>query len=135
MSSHSNALPNLISFPEDRQLIGLSNWAVFRDHLRSVARATGLTGYLLGTIAAPSPVVLTSTDPTTIPPPVPASTLINARTPSLEEWELRDGRLAGIIYQNVKDPRSIALTELMTAHEMWIRLTNEFETSSAAAQA
>ncbi|KAJ3779972.1 hypothetical protein GGU10DRAFT_381425 [Lentinula aff. detonsa] len=53
MSSNANALPNLMSFPEDRQLVGLSNWAVFRDHLKSVARATGLTGYLDGTIVSP----------------------------------------------------------------------------------
>ncbi|KAJ3791444.1 hypothetical protein GGU11DRAFT_751787 [Lentinula aff. detonsa] len=72
---------------------------------------------------------------TTVPALVPAPTLINVRTPSLEEWELRDGHLAGIIYQNVKDPHSIALTELMTSYEMWTRLTDKFETSSVAAQA
>ncbi|KAJ3781295.1 hypothetical protein GGU10DRAFT_379671 [Lentinula aff. detonsa] len=137
-SLRSNLFPTTVhDHNKDRQLVGLSNWAVFRDHLHSVARATGLTGYLLGTIVAPSPIVLTSPSPggTTVPPLVAAPTLINARTPSLEEWELRDGRLAGIIYQNVKDPRSITLTELMTTHEMWTQLTNEFDTSSAAAQA
>ncbi|KAJ3739261.1 hypothetical protein DFH05DRAFT_1530542 [Lentinula detonsa] len=110
MSSNANSLPNLISFPDDRKLIGLNNWAVFCDHLRSVARATGLTGYLLGTILAPSSDTSTS--------PAPPSTPINARNPSLEEWELRDGRLAGIIYQNIKDPRSIGITEMMTANGM-----------------
>ncbi|KAJ3764905.1 hypothetical protein FB446DRAFT_709900, partial [Lentinula raphanica] len=67
-------------------------------------------------------------------PSAPAPTPINSRTPSVEEWELRDGRLAGIIYQNIKDPRSIGVTEIMSAYEMWTRLTSEYDTSSAAAQ-
>ncbi|KAJ3964360.1 hypothetical protein EV361DRAFT_956023 [Lentinula raphanica] len=135
-----------------RQLIGLSNWAIFCDHLRSIAHATGLTGYLNGTIVAPSPQDTvssiasssqkTSTDDASTTPSAPTSTPsappptpINSRTPSVEEWELRDGCLAGIIYQNIKDPRSIGVTEIMSAHEMWTRLTSEYDTSSAAAQA
>ncbi|KAJ3990699.1 hypothetical protein F5050DRAFT_1813619 [Lentinula boryana] len=129
MSSNVNSLPNLISFPDDRKLVSLNNWAVFRDHLRSVARATGLTGYLLGSILPPPPPLDTSTSPASSPTP------INTRNPSIEEWELRDGHLAGIVYQNIKDPRSIGITEMMTANEMWTQLTSEFDTSSAAAQA
>ncbi|KAJ3998130.1 hypothetical protein F5050DRAFT_1710733, partial [Lentinula boryana] len=121
----------------DRQLIGISNWAIFRDHLRSVARATGLTGYLDGSISTPASTVITSmsSDRTTGVSAPPVSTVINSRTPSIEEWELRDGRLAGIIFQNIQDPRSLGVTEFMTAHNMWTRLTSKFDTSSAAAQA
>ncbi|KAF5370491.1 hypothetical protein D9757_013116 [Collybiopsis confluens] len=123
------SLPNLIAFTEDRQLSGISNWAVFRDHLKSTARSTGLFGYLDGSIqpASSNPTGATST-PT-------AQTPINSRTPSVEEWELRDGRLAGIIYQNIKDPRSIGVTEDMTSNAMWLKLISEYETKSAAAQA
>ncbi|KAJ3831720.1 hypothetical protein F5878DRAFT_520597, partial [Lentinula raphanica] len=99
-----------------------SNWAVFRDHLKSVARATGLTGYLDGSITAPKPSQSTSSD---LPSVATSSTPINSRNPSTEEWELRDGRLAGIIYQNIRDPRSIGVTEVMTSNEMWNRLTAE----------
>ncbi|KAJ3794086.1 hypothetical protein GGU11DRAFT_759433 [Lentinula aff. detonsa] len=146
MSSNANALPNLMSFPEDRQLVGLSNWAVFRDHLKSVARATGLTGYLDGTTVSPissnAPLnpasSMSSTESTTTPVPATLTsstfTPINSRTPSAEEWELRDGRLAGIIYQNIKDPRSVGVNDFMSAHGMWTRLTSEYDTSSAAAQ-
>ncbi|KAJ3991486.1 hypothetical protein F5050DRAFT_1812481 [Lentinula boryana] len=84
-----------------------------------------------------SKIRITSTSPdgiTSVSAP-PTSTAINSRTPSIEEWELRDSRLAGIIFQNIKDPRSIGVTEFMTSHEMWTRLTSEFDTSSAAAQA
>ncbi|KAJ3765789.1 hypothetical protein FB446DRAFT_829149 [Lentinula raphanica] len=129
MSAIANSLPGLIAFPEDRQLIGLSNWAIFCDHMKSVARATGLTGYLDGTIPAPSPPASTPTSTIT-----PAATSINSRSPSVDEWKLRDGRLAGIIYQNVRDPRSVGITEDMSAHTMWERLTSEYSNSSAAAQ-
>ncbi|KAJ3792131.1 hypothetical protein GGU11DRAFT_761021 [Lentinula aff. detonsa] len=128
MSTNTTSLPGLLSFPEDRQLAGISNWAIFRDHLKSVARATGLTGYLDGTITSPSP-----TD-SSLPIKTPAATSINSRSPSMDEWELRDGRLAGIIYQNIRDPRSVGITEDMSAHKMWRCLTEEYSNSSAAAQ-
>ncbi|KAF5389240.1 hypothetical protein D9757_003484 [Collybiopsis confluens] len=127
MSSNPSALPNLITFPEDKQLIGLSNWAVFRDHVKSVARSAGLNGYLDGTITAPIPVA-------TAPNVAPVVTPVNSRTPTPEEWELRDARLAGIVFQNIKDPRSIGVTQDMTSNAMWIELTGEYENSSAAAQ-
>ncbi|KAF5390760.1 hypothetical protein D9757_004410 [Collybiopsis confluens] len=127
MSSNPNSLPNLITFPEDKQLVGLNNWAVFRDHVKSVARSAGLNGYLDGTISAPIPVA-------TAPNVAPVVTPVNSRTPTPEEWELRDARLAGIVFQNIKDPRSIGVTQDMTLNVMWIALTDEYENSSAAAQ-
>ncbi|KAJ3791588.1 hypothetical protein GGU11DRAFT_751467 [Lentinula aff. detonsa] len=96
--------------------------------MKSVARATGLTGYLDGTIVQPSP--LTSTESMK----AATASSVNSCNPSADEWELCDGRLAGIIYQNVRDPRSIGITEEMSAHKMWERLTKEYDTSSAAAQ-
>ncbi|KAJ3792982.1 hypothetical protein GGU11DRAFT_760306 [Lentinula aff. detonsa] len=128
MSSTANSLPGLISFPEDRQLIGLSNWAIFCDHMKSVARATGLTGYLDGTIVQPSP--LASTDCTK----VATASSVDSHNPSADEWELHDGQLAGIIYQNIHDPRSVGITEEMSAHKMWECLPEECDNSSAAAQ-
>ncbi|KAF5387206.1 hypothetical protein D9757_006882 [Collybiopsis confluens] len=127
MSSNPNSLPNLITFPEDKQLVGLNNWAVFRDHVKSVARSAGLNGYLDGTISAPIPVA-------TAPNVAPVVTPVNSRTPTPEEWELRDACLAGIVFQNIKDPRSIGVTQDMTSNVMWIALTDEYENSSAAAQ-
>ncbi|KAJ3764586.1 hypothetical protein FB446DRAFT_710213 [Lentinula raphanica] len=96
MLSNNTSLPNLMSFPEDRQWIGLSNWAIFCDYLKSVARATGLTAHHLPLLKAP-------------------------------QWELCNGHLAGIIYQNIKDPRSIGVTEK--------KLSGECDNSSAATQA
>ncbi|KAF5367205.1 hypothetical protein D9757_012230 [Collybiopsis confluens] len=123
--------------PLDHQLLGITNWATFRDHLKSTARSTGLLGYLDGSIQPVPPIpVAGPVVPGGIPPIVPAvPTPINSRTPSTEEWELRDGRLAGIIYQNIKDPRAIGVTEDMSSNAMWVKLTGEYKTTSAAAQA
>lgn len=130
-SSNPNSLPKLLIFPEDCQLAGLSNWAVFRDHLKSVARSTGLGGYLDGSISPPPIPALPALGTAIV---IPASTQINSRNPSPEEWELRDNRLAGIVYQNIKDPRSIGVTQDMTSNNMWRKLVAEYETTSAAAQ-
>ncbi|KAF5353776.1 hypothetical protein D9757_013865 [Collybiopsis confluens] len=127
MLSNPSALPNLITFPEAKQLVGLSNWAVFWDHVKSIARSAGLNGYLDGTITAPISVA-------TAPNVVPVVTPVNSRNPTPEEWELRDARLAGIVFQNIKDPRSIGVTQDMTSNVMWIALTGEYENSSTAAQ-
>ncbi|KAF5392002.1 hypothetical protein D9757_003369 [Collybiopsis confluens] len=125
--SNPNSLPILIMFPEDKQLVGLNNWAVFRDHVKSVARSAGLNGYLDGTISAPIPV---ATAPNVAPVVMP----VNSRTPTPEEWELCDARLAGIVFQNIKDPCSIGVTQDMTLNVMWIALTDKYENNSAVAQ-
>ncbi|KIK56600.1 hypothetical protein GYMLUDRAFT_247642 [Collybiopsis luxurians FD-317 M1] len=127
-TSAAHSLPNLLIFPEDCQLVGLSNWALFQDHLKSVTHATGLSGYINGTIATPTP------PPTNLQGPAPAPTLVNSCSPSLEEWELRDACIVGIIYQNIKDPHFLDVTQDMTVQAMWIQLTAKFETMSAAAQ-
>ncbi|KIK55079.1 hypothetical protein GYMLUDRAFT_248885 [Collybiopsis luxurians FD-317 M1] len=108
--SNSNALQNLIIFPEDCQLVGLSNWAVFCDRMKSVACSTGLGGYLDRTITAPP----TLTAPT-------AGTAL----PQL---------LLLLSIPNIKDPLSIGVTQDMPSNAMWTTLTGEYKTTSAAAQ-
>ncbi|KIK60578.1 hypothetical protein GYMLUDRAFT_244152 [Collybiopsis luxurians FD-317 M1] len=106
MSSNSNTLPNLLVFPEDRQLVGLSNWAVYRDHLKSVARSTGLGGYLDGTITAPTPPAAPAPN---VAPVGPVVTPINSRSPSAtSRWPFGWDHLS--------------------------ELTREYDTTSAAAQ-
>ncbi|KIK67645.1 hypothetical protein GYMLUDRAFT_237868 [Collybiopsis luxurians FD-317 M1] len=97
--------------------------------MKSVTCSTGLRGYLDGTITAPAPAA-----PNAAPPVAPVVTPINSHTPSLEEWELCNGCLAGIVYQNIKDPCSIRVTQDMSASTMWTRLTDKYEMTSAAAQ-
>jgi hypothetical protein len=126
MTTSASSLPNLVVFPEGCQLSGLSNWAVFCDNLQSVARSAGLNGYLEGTITAPAVLAPGA--------PVHAPTAVNSHNPSLEEWELRDGRLTGIIFLNIKDPHSVGVTQNMSAHQMWTTLSSEYNTTSAPTQ-
>ncbi|KIK59246.1 hypothetical protein GYMLUDRAFT_245325 [Collybiopsis luxurians FD-317 M1] len=114
MSSNASALPNLLVFPEDRQLVGLSNWAIFRDHLQSVAQSTGLSGYLDGTIIAPaSPAAGAVSAPAVAP---------SAAAPMLTATPINSY------------PQSIRVPQDMTAHQMWTRLTSEYNMTSAVAQ-
>ncbi|KAJ3712497.1 hypothetical protein C8R42DRAFT_728021 [Lentinula raphanica] len=121
-----------------------------------VARATELTGYLDGSIVSPSPLqastastqmssapdlmstttTMSSEPSTTSLAAHSAPTLINSCALSVKEWEQHNRCLAGIIYQNIKDPCFLGVTEVMTAHQMWVHLTSEYDsTSSAATQA
>ncbi|KIK65830.1 hypothetical protein GYMLUDRAFT_239526 [Collybiopsis luxurians FD-317 M1] len=50
-------------------------------------------------------------------PAVTSTMPINSHTPSFEEWELQDGWLAGIIYQNIKDLQPIGITQDMRGSE------------------
>ncbi|KIK50268.1 hypothetical protein GYMLUDRAFT_103319, partial [Collybiopsis luxurians FD-317 M1] len=84
-----------------------------------IAQATGLSGYLDGTIPSPSPTTAN------IQGAAPAPTPVNLHSPTLEEWELHDVQIAGIIYQNVKDPCSMGITQDMSAQVMWIALTTK----------
>ncbi|KAJ3765157.1 hypothetical protein FB446DRAFT_709691 [Lentinula raphanica] len=56
-----------------------------------------------------------------------ALTLINSCALSVKEWEQHNICLAGIIYQNIKDPCFLGVTEVMTAHQMWVHLTKYFK--------
>ncbi|KIK57620.1 hypothetical protein GYMLUDRAFT_246963 [Collybiopsis luxurians FD-317 M1] len=138
MSFNPNSLLNLLVFSKDCQLASISNWAAFCDHLKSVAHSTGLLGYLNSSIQAPiAPTpIIGAAAPAVVALPVPTvPTPINSHSPSGEEWELRDGHLASIIYQNIKDPRSIGVMEDMSSNAMWRKLTGKYKTNSAAAQA
>ncbi|KIK66428.1 hypothetical protein GYMLUDRAFT_108510, partial [Collybiopsis luxurians FD-317 M1] len=84
-----------------------------------VAHATGLAGYLDGSISSPTPPA------TNIQGAAPAPTPVNSCIPSFKEWELRDAQIAGIIYRNVKDPCSMGITQDMYAQVMWTKLTTE----------
>ncbi|KIK65857.1 hypothetical protein GYMLUDRAFT_239546 [Collybiopsis luxurians FD-317 M1] len=92
----------------------------------------GNLGYLNGTITSLSQ----SAASTTGAPPAttPAVTPINSHNPSAKEWDLHDSHIAGIVYQNIKDPRSIGVTQDMSANMMWTTLTGQYDTASAATQ-
>ncbi|KAF5365831.1 hypothetical protein D9757_014430 [Collybiopsis confluens] len=136
MTSASAALPAYQLFPENRQLKGNSNFIYFADHIFNFARGSGLGGYLDGTIIRPAPNAL----PAVIAagagaaPVVAAATVINSTTPSVAEWDLRDGRLAAIIYANVKDPRAVGLETTDPAHTMWTKLHSKFNKQTPVTQ-
>ncbi|KAJ7640550.1 hypothetical protein B0H17DRAFT_1216601 [Mycena rosella] len=46
--------------------------------------------------------------------------------PSTEEWDLRDGHMGAMLYQNIKDPKAHGLDVTDMAHQMWVTLHAKF---------
>lgn len=137
MSNQSATLPPIQYFPEKNQLENTSNFLAFSDAIVNIARGYGLSGYLDGTIVRPAG----STAPATLAagavgaqPVIPVTTPVNSLNPNVSEWDLRDGRLASIIFQNVKEPRAIGINATDTASVMWSTINSRFNPRTAAAQ-
>ncbi|CAK5276895.1 unnamed protein product [Mycena citricolor] len=114
-------LPATPILPDDQKLsTDGSNWSNFKDGMFNMARGRGLEGYLTGAIAVPASFVPTSL----------GYTLLNSSFPSPDEWALRDGWVATMLYQNVKDPRSHDISGSDTAHQMWTSLIGKFNRST-----
>ncbi|KAJ7668019.1 hypothetical protein B0H17DRAFT_1210173 [Mycena rosella] len=103
--------------PADKQLD--ENWSDFKDTLVSLVHGRGLEVYLNGTTICPSP-------PTFNGHPTPANSLMA----STNEWDLRDGLMGSILYQNVKDPKAHGLLSNDMAHQMWVALHSKFTHAS-----
>ncbi|KAJ3772479.1 hypothetical protein FB446DRAFT_618112, partial [Lentinula raphanica] len=122
---NSNSLPPIQIFVETRQLDSVSNFLAFSDSIVSITRGYGLEGYIDGSIPRPAgtiaPFVLAAGS-TPGQPVIPTPTANNSNSPTLEEWELRNARVAAIIYMNIKDPRGIGLNPNQSALEMWNKI-------------
>ncbi|KAJ7139068.1 hypothetical protein C8R44DRAFT_605716, partial [Mycena epipterygia] len=114
--------------PDEKQFSG-QNWPAFQDIMISLARGKGYGGYLDGSIARPTftvPIAQYATgfatsiyNPSISTAGGPTMSLANASTPSQAEWDLRDGQMGAMIYQNVKDPKAHGLSPTNTSREMW----------------
>ncbi|KIK54000.1 hypothetical protein GYMLUDRAFT_249898 [Collybiopsis luxurians FD-317 M1] len=138
MSSNSSSnLPATQYFPDNRQLDGSGMYIPFKDAVKNLTRAYGLLGYLDGRIPRPSanaaPAVLAG-GPIAGQPVMGTPSPINSLTPSESEWDLRDGRLAGIIFQNIKDPRGLGIDAKMNAKAMLDAVNLKYGANSVAAQ-
>ncbi|KAJ3827037.1 hypothetical protein F5880DRAFT_1475246, partial [Lentinula raphanica] len=123
--STSNSLPPIQIFVETRQLDSVVNFLSFSDSIVSITRGYGLEGYIDGTIPRPAANVapsLLAAGTTPGQPVIPSPTANNLVTPTLEEWDIRNARVAALIYLNVKDPRGIGLNPNMTSLEMWNKI-------------
>jgi hypothetical protein len=133
----SNSTITILS--AEKQFDG-QNWASFQDIMISLARGKGYEGYLNGNI--PRPTAAAPPGPsaagfaTSIYNPSistaggPTASLANSSTPSQAEWDLRDGQMGAMVYQNVKDPKAHGLSPTDTSREMWVALVGKFNRSS-----
>ncbi|KAJ7323364.1 hypothetical protein DFH08DRAFT_753022, partial [Mycena albidolilacea] len=111
-----SGIPSPFSMPEADRFNG-SNFTKFDSMLIAGAKARGVIGYLNGTITKPPPPV----------GPVPYTTVATpwySRTPSEEEWEMRDGYTQSMVITNVENPIGYGITNSMTAAEAYKALTS-----------
>ncbi|KAJ6485498.1 hypothetical protein DFH09DRAFT_1339776 [Mycena vulgaris] len=117
-----SSLMSVPILPAEKQLDD-ANWGSFKDTIVSLLRGRGLDGYPLGTILRSS----AQTYPGLYVIPTTAA---NSRTPSQDEWDLRDANAGAIIYQNVVDPIAHGLVPTETSRQMWILLSAKFNRTS-----
>ncbi|CAK5275203.1 unnamed protein product [Mycena citricolor] len=114
-------LPATPLLPDEQKLAtDGANWANFEEIMISMARGRGVDGYLFGTVLNPTAFVASSA----------GYTPLNATTPSPDEYMLRDGWVAAMLYQNIKDPRSHDLKGSDSANLIWTTLVSKFNRST-----
>ncbi|KAJ3833556.1 hypothetical protein F5878DRAFT_665550 [Lentinula raphanica] len=95
--SNQSSLPPIQTFPETRLLDNVADFLSFSDSIVSIARGYGLEGYIDGTIPRPAaneaPQILAA-GTTPGQPVIGTPTANNSRSPSFDEWEIRNARIA-----------------------------------------
>ncbi|CAK5269033.1 unnamed protein product [Mycena citricolor] len=116
-------LPATPILPEEQKLTtDGANWATFKEVMISMARGRGVEGYLFGTVAEPAGFVANTGSLGFSP--------LNSTMPSPDEYSLRDGWVAAMLFQNIKDPRSHDLKGTDSAHLIWTTLVSKFNRST-----
>ncbi|KAJ6565931.1 hypothetical protein DFH09DRAFT_1157298, partial [Mycena vulgaris] len=111
--------PAITILPDDKQLGQGENWSVFSRNVVSLARGRGLMDYLTGNVVRPTAFVAGQ-----------HATPNTSRFPSAEEFDMRDGYISALIYQNVKEPEAHGLNPADSAYSMWAALHSKFNRTS-----
>ncbi|KAJ7721952.1 hypothetical protein DFH07DRAFT_711365, partial [Mycena maculata] len=109
-----SGIPTPLSMSEADRFNG-GNFFKFNSQLVAGAKARGVLGYIKGTIPKPSgpvPYVATTASPW------------YSHSPSVEEWEMRDGYTQSMIITNVQNPIGFGITDSMTAAEAYQAITS-----------
>lgn len=126
----------------DRELTpGCAEFSWYLNSLLSAVCSIGLLGYLDGSVKPPRLRMVLSRkkdadgNPTYKPSPEPTAAMpVNSTNPSILEFELCDGHVAGAIYQNIVNLAGYNLTPMLTSCEMYILLRKWFLTQSKTAK-
>ena len=123
-------------FSDDKKFNG-DNFYTFCTLVLTAAQARGVIGYLDGTIQKPTGTTLPTTIPivsagstttgsTTITTTPQAATEWYSKTPSLEEWEVRDAWALGLLIFNTLNPVALGVVTTNTAANAWTSLTQNY---------
>jgi len=120
-------------FSEDKKF-NRDNFYAFRTLVLTAARARGVISYLDSTTQKPTETPLptsiavesagSTTNSTTTTPCV--SMEWYSKTPSLEEWEVRDAWALGLLIFNTMNPIALGVVTIKTATDTWTSLTQNY---------
>jgi len=120
-------------FSEDKKF-NRDNFYAFRTLVLTAVRAHRVIGYLDGTTQKPTETPLSTsipiesagstTDSTTTTPRI--STEWYSKTPSLEEWKVRDAWALGLLIFNTMNPIALGVVTTKTAADAWTSLTQNY---------
>ena len=108
------------TFPEEFLFDG-TNYIMFRDRVLLAAKLRGAEGYLDGTIGTPNPKMTV---------PTPLATEWWDRSPSYQEWQVRNAWTLALIIYNTKNPVGLGIKMSDTATKVWETLKESYGTIS-----
>jgi hypothetical protein len=104
------------SFDETKQLDGVQNWAVYSKTIIMTVKSCGLIDYLFQNVVRPGK----------------GATLVGDQyfAASQEEFDVQDGWVGAVVYNNTKDPIGEGLPSSMTGRDMFHLLSTMYKMSS-----
>ena len=124
----SNTFTNTPIFPETEKFNG-SNFPTWSQKIRLAVVTKGAKGYLDGSIPKPPESSNDKSSLTDIPLPA-EPTLWTCRTPSLKEWEMRDGWVLSLMVYNTINPIGVGIDMFKSAAENWKIMLELYQTCS-----
>ena len=106
-----------------------SNFPTWSQKIRLAVVMKGAKGYLDRTIPKPPDPSIDKTSPTNVLLP-DKPTMWTSRSPSLDEWEMRDGWVLSLMVYNAINPISVGMDMSKSAAENWKMLMELYQTCS-----
>ncbi len=116
--------------PDEEKFDGV-NWIPWSKWIKITARLRGAHGYLDGTIprpkAPPQPSESAGAEDVELPAD---STEWMSKSPSINEWTIRDAWIIGLLLYNTKNPIGLGMNLDGTGAEAWKSLEDQYAVTS-----
>ena len=114
-----------------------TNWAAWKDNILIAVKFSGVSGYLDGSITAPTTFAPKETTDTTVQTTAltsQAETPWHSLNPSPAEWKTRDARTKDFLIFNTKSPTGLGIDTSGSAADTWKSYINGYGSTSSMAR-